>query len=314
VLREEAFADGFWTALQSRSGILVTSVTAQGPRVLRIAGLPSALPALRGAAAASAPSVASFVQVIDRGSRGTVAVAPVSTFAPWPVMLGVTASDDLLSVTPATGVLKLVTATAAVFGHLLSLERLTRLKSALVSQTQAMAPWLISEDDAIAAASPEAWRVVENLWRQESSVDLHSDFPRLPLALSSAAGLDLPIQLPGIHATTSLTQTDLLPPLLTITFSQSNRPGLDLDKLTEAERRVASLVLEGMSNREISDRLGRSILTIQNHVHSILGKLEASDRRELLLRVCHAAHPIPARLEPVDIGPAPVRHLKKPVA
>lgn len=48
--------------------------------------------------------------------------------------------------------------------------------------------------------------------------------------------------------------------------------------LTPGEWRVADLLLEGMSNKEIADRLCNELPTIKNHMKSILHKLGAKDR------------------------------------
>ncbi len=54
--------------------------------------------------------------------------------------------------------------------------------------------------------------------------------------------------------------------------------------LTPAEREVARLVLEGLSNAEIARRGGRSIRTVANQVASIFAKAGAGSRRELAAR------------------------------
>jgi DNA-binding NarL/FixJ family response regulator len=50
--------------------------------------------------------------------------------------------------------------------------------------------------------------------------------------------------------------------------------------LTPREQDVLDLVGEGLSNQEIADRLVIEVGTVKNHVHSILQKLDASDRDE----------------------------------
>jgi two-component system nitrate/nitrite response regulator NarL len=53
-----------------------------------------------------------------------------------------------------------------------------------------------------------------------------------------------------------------------------------LSSLTQRELEVLHLVADGMSNKEISVRLGVELQTVKNHVHNILEKLRVSNRRE----------------------------------
>jgi DNA-binding NarL/FixJ family response regulator len=53
------------------------------------------------------------------------------------------------------------------------------------------------------------------------------------------------------------------------------------DDLTKAERDVAALVLEGLSNREIARARGTSVRTIANQVAAIFRKLKVTARVEL---------------------------------
>ena len=55
--------------------------------------------------------------------------------------------------------------------------------------------------------------------------------------------------------------------------------------LTAKEQEVLSCLKDGLSNREISDRLNRSHRTVEHHVSSILAKLNASNRTAAILRV-----------------------------
>jgi DNA-binding NarL/FixJ family response regulator len=53
--------------------------------------------------------------------------------------------------------------------------------------------------------------------------------------------------------------------------------------LTRREREIASLVEEGLSNKEIACSLNISPATVKNHVHMILDKLNLSRRRMIML-------------------------------
>lgn len=69
------------------------------------------------------------------------------------------------------------------------------------------------------------------------------------------------------EAAQSLVQTSNLPPA----------PGLDL---TEREREVLALMIEGLSNSQIAVKLGVSSSTIKSHVSNILSKLGVVSRTE----------------------------------
>lgn len=59
--------------------------------------------------------------------------------------------------------------------------------------------------------------------------------------------------------------------------------GDDEDHLTQREREVLQLVAEGRTNKEISERLGLSIKTIQTHRSHVMQKLNAHDRMDLVM-------------------------------
>lgn len=53
-----------------------------------------------------------------------------------------------------------------------------------------------------------------------------------------------------------------------------------VEELTEREQEVLTLMGEGLSNKEISSRLGISTHTVKFHISSVLGKLGAASRTE----------------------------------
>jgi two-component system nitrate/nitrite response regulator NarL len=56
------------------------------------------------------------------------------------------------------------------------------------------------------------------------------------------------------------------------------------DGLTHREHEVVQLMAEGLSNKQIADRLGISAHTAKFHVNAVLGKLHASTRTEAVVR------------------------------
>ena len=57
----------------------------------------------------------------------------------------------------------------------------------------------------------------------------------------------------------------------------------DLDILSERERMVAELILEGFTNKQISDKLFISESTVKKHTNSIFRKIEIHGRNDLFL-------------------------------
>ena len=56
------------------------------------------------------------------------------------------------------------------------------------------------------------------------------------------------------------------------------------DGLTEREREVIRLISQGLSNKDIADRLCISSITVRHHLTNIFDKLGVSNRQKLLLR------------------------------
>jgi two-component system response regulator DevR len=65
----------------------------------------------------------------------------------------------------------------------------------------------------------------------------------------------------------------------------------DLAKLTPQEQRVASLLAEGLTNRQIGERLGLAEKTVKNHVSAVLTKLGVANRTEAALRAARSLPP-----------------------
>ena len=60
----------------------------------------------------------------------------------------------------------------------------------------------------------------------------------------------------------------------------SDVPAEALDALSDRERETLMLVAQGLTNREIADRLGYSVGTIKNVVQQVIEKLGVSDRTQ----------------------------------
>jgi DNA-binding NarL/FixJ family response regulator len=58
-------------------------------------------------------------------------------------------------------------------------------------------------------------------------------------------------------------------------------PAQDLDLLSPAEQRVASLAGEGLSNKQISARLNITVSTVEQHLTRIFRKLGVRTRGDL---------------------------------
>jgi DNA-binding CsgD family transcriptional regulator len=56
-----------------------------------------------------------------------------------------------------------------------------------------------------------------------------------------------------------------------------------LAQLTEAEREVALIVAEGLSNEEAAQRLGKTIYAVKFLLHRVYRKLHVSNRSRLCL-------------------------------
>jgi len=61
-------------------------------------------------------------------------------------------------------------------------------------------------------------------------------------------------------------------------------PSSPVEPLSPRELEVLGLVAEGLSNREIAERLVLAVGTVKAHVHSICGKLDAQNRTQAILR------------------------------
>lgn len=75
-------------------------------------------------------------------------------------------------------------------------------------------------------------------------------------------------------------QSTLSPEATQVLIKATTRPPALGHDLTDREREVLALLIEGLSNREIGDRLVISSSTVKNHVSSILSKLDTTSRTQ----------------------------------
>jgi two-component system, NarL family, response regulator DevR len=84
--------------------------------------------------------------------------------------------------------------------------------------------------------------------------------------------------------------TDVLPPALTSTLfshivrvAAGRKPSevLNAVRMTERERAVFDLIADGLSNKEIAQRLHLATNTVKGHVHNILEKLALHTRLQI---------------------------------
>jgi DNA-binding NarL/FixJ family response regulator len=65
--------------------------------------------------------------------------------------------------------------------------------------------------------------------------------------------------------------------------------------LTNRQQQILGLIQEGLSNKQIAQRLSLGPSTVKNHVHGLLSRLQVGRRSEAAAYVRHAGEPISAR-------------------
>jgi len=66
--------------------------------------------------------------------------------------------------------------------------------------------------------------------------------------------------------------------------SQSGNAAQAFPELTEREREVLVLIAQGISNKEIAEKLVISMKTVSNHITNIFSKLQVADRAQAIIR------------------------------
>lgn len=98
---------------------------------------------------------------------------------------------------------------------------------------------------------------------------------------------------------------------MTAAFYGSRRSQSGWESLTSSERTVVSLVVEGLSNPQIGERLSVSRRTVSTHLYRIFKKVGVSSRAELVARAMRrdlSNNPTARTGEPSRIGQE-IRHL-----
>ena len=53
--------------------------------------------------------------------------------------------------------------------------------------------------------------------------------------------------------------------------------------MTKREREIVELIAEGLSNKEIANKLNLSVYTVKSHVHNILEKMSLNTRVQIAI-------------------------------
>ena len=90
-----------------------------------------------------------------------------------------------------------------------------------------------------------------------------------------------PLARPGMQLRIDLEASRIIgAPLVTLT--QQPRDDAFLAPLTTRQRQVAGLLIDGKSNKQISQELNIAVATVKDHVHAILQALRLPSRRAVM--------------------------------
>ena len=87
---------------------------------------------------------------------------------------------------------------------------------------------------------------------------------------------------PAVNGTAHLEMAHV--PAVSIATHPASAPSSWPESLTEREREIVQLIGQGLSNKDIADRLCISSITVRHHLTNIFDKLGVSNRQKLLLR------------------------------
>lgn len=109
--------------------------------------------------------------------------------------------------------------------------------------------------------------------------------PRTHYSDDAVAALDM--LLPCVHLTyqrVCVTERQMVPVRTTTMHQVLSTPYQRITPITEREREILLWVRDGLSNQQISEKLGISALTVKNHVQKILRKLGAANRAQAVAK------------------------------
>jgi len=78
---------------------------------------------------------------------------------------------------------------------------------------------------------------------------------------------------------------DLGQPMVVLHMAAGDRPAACIERLSRREREVASLIADGLSNKQIAARLCLALPTVKDHVHHILAKTGLANRAAVAVAV-----------------------------
>jgi DNA-binding CsgD family transcriptional regulator len=177
------------------------------------------------------------------------------------------------------------------------LDRNLRLVQANQVARELCAEWASAADGTAPASSPGAWSLPPML--ETGCRELHRDWQRLLAADPNAAGVrrNRPVVHPrvaGLTVSITLicpTTAALAEPAFVLEFDRRvhgirlgppDESAPVLKGLTAAERAVATVLLDGLSNQEIADRLGKTVDAVKFLLHRIYEKTGIPSRAALV--------------------------------
>lgn len=128
----------------------------------------------------------------------------------------------------------------------------------------------------IREVSPTTQVIVLTSFSEEQNVQAALKAGAIGYLLKNVSGEELAAAIRRAYAE----QSTLSPEAAQALIRATTRPPMLGHDLTEREREVLSLMIRGLSNREIADELVISSSTVKNHVSNILSKLGTISRTQ----------------------------------